>query len=66
MRIQSIQMLTNAGGFASSLFVPILLKEQMDADNFTVGLIVSLFGAATFLSQYMAGRAAMSITAKSG
>jgi len=58
VRIQSIQMLTNAGGFASSLFVPILLKEQMDADNFTVGLIVSLFGAATFLSQYMAGRAA--------
>lgn len=58
MRIQSIQMLTNAGGFASSLFVPILLKQQMGADNFTVGLIVSLFGAATFVSQYMFGRAA--------
>lgn len=58
VRIQSIQMLTNAGGFASSLFVPILLKQQMGADDFTVGLIVSLFGAATFASQYIFGRAA--------
>ena len=58
VRIQSIQMLTNAGGFASSLFVPILLKQQMGADDFTVGLIVSLFGAATFVSQYIFGRAA--------
>jgi len=58
VRIQSIQMLTNAGGFASSLFVPILLKKQLGADDFTVGLIVSLFGAAAFLSQYIFGRAA--------
>lgn len=58
VRIPSIQMLTNAGGFASSLFVPILLKREMGADDFTVGLIVSLFGAAAFLSQYIFGRAA--------
>jgi MFS family permease len=58
MRIQSIQMLTNAGTFASSLFVPILLRRQMGASDFTVGLIVSLFGAAAFLSQYVFGRAA--------
>jgi DHA1 family quinolone resistance protein-like MFS transporter len=58
VRIQTIQMLTNAGGFASSLFVPILLRQEMGADDYTVGLIVSLFGAATFMSQYMFGRAA--------
>ena len=58
MRIQTIQMLTNAGGFASSLFVPILLKQEMGADDYTVGLIVALFGASTFLSQYVFGRAA--------
>ena len=58
VRIQSIQMLTNAGTFASSLFIPILLRNQMGASDFTVGLIVSIFGAAGFLSQYMFGRAA--------
>jgi len=58
VRIQTIQMLTNAGGFASSLFVPILLRQEMGADDFTVGLVVSLFGASTFMSQYMFGRAA--------
>ena len=58
MRIQSIQMLTNAGGFASTLFVPILLKQQMGADDFTVGLVVALFGASTFMAQYIFGRAA--------
>jgi MFS family permease len=58
VRIQTVQMLTNAGGFASSLFVPILLKQQMGADDYTVGLIVALFGASTFLSQYIFGRAA--------
>jgi len=58
VRIQSIQMLTNAGTFASSLFVPILLRQQMGASDFTVGLIVSIFGAAGFISQYMFGRAA--------
>jgi MFS family permease len=58
VRIQSIQMLTNAGGFASSLFIPILLKGEMGADDFTVGLIVAIFGAAGFLSQYIFGRAA--------
>jgi MFS family permease len=61
VRIQSIQMLTNAGGFASSLFIPILLKQQMGASDFTVGLIISLFGAAGFLSQYIFGRAADNI-----
>jgi len=58
MRIQSIQMLTNAGTFASSLFVPILLRQQMGASDFTVGMIVAIFGAAGFLSQYIFGRAA--------
>jgi len=58
VRIQSIQMLTNAGGFASSLFVPLWAKTQMGASDYTVGIIVSLFAAATFLSQYLFGRAA--------
>ena len=58
VRIQSIQMLTNAGTFASSLFVPILLRRQMGASDFTVGLIVAIFAAAGFLSQYIFGRAA--------
>lgn len=58
MRIQAIQLLTNAGGFASSLFVPLWARTVMGASDFTVGVIVSLFAGATFLSQYVFGRAA--------
>jgi len=57
-RIQAIQMFTNAAGFASSLFVPIWLRREMYASDFTVGAIVALFGGAAFLSQYIFGRAA--------
>jgi len=35
-----------------------MLREQMGADDYTVGVIVSLFGASTFMSQYIFGRAA--------
>jgi MFS family permease len=53
-----MQLLTNAGWFASSLFVPLWARTGMGASDFTVGVIVSLFAGAMFFSQYLFGRAA--------
>ena len=58
VRVAAIQVLTNAAVFGAGLFVPLLAKEQMMADDFQIGLIVALFGISLFVSSYLFGRAA--------
>ncbi|MEM3042591.1 MAG: MFS transporter [Thermoplasmata archaeon] len=57
VRVASVQLLSQSAAFSSSLFIPILAK-QLSAGDFEVGAIVSLNGAAGFLSQYLFGREA--------
>ncbi|MGQ9582301.1 MAG: MFS transporter [Thermoplasmatota archaeon] len=57
MRIEAVQLLSQSGAFSASLFVPVLARG-LGAGDFEVGAIVSLFGFAGFLSQFIFGRAA--------
>ncbi len=54
-RLIPIQFLSNSALFASMIFIPILAKE-LSASDFEVGLIVSSYGFALFLSNYIFGR----------
>ncbi|MGB9613140.1 MAG: MFS transporter [Candidatus Margulisiibacteriota bacterium] len=49
-----IQLLTNASIYASSLFIPLMAKE-FGASPFAIGLIVSAFYFAYFVSSYLFG-----------
>lgn len=50
-----IQFLTNAGLFASVVFIPVLATE-LGASRGEVGLIVATYGFAIFVSSYIFGR----------
>lgn len=54
-RLIPIQFLSNSALFASALFIPILAKD-LSATDFEVGLIVSSYGFALFISNYIFGR----------
>ncbi|MFA6431414.1 MAG: MFS transporter, partial [Candidatus Margulisiibacteriota bacterium] len=50
----SIQLLTNIAIFSSSLFIPVM-AEELHADGFMIGLIVSIFNLSYFLAGYLFG-----------
>jgi MFS family permease len=49
-----IQFFTNVSLFASAIFIPILAKE-LGANDFGIGLVVSVFNLAYFISSYLFG-----------
>lgn len=49
-----IQFFTNVSLFASSIFIPILAKE-LGANDFGIGLVVSVFNLTYFISSYLFG-----------
>ena len=55
--VASVQLLSQSAVFSASLFIP-LFARSLGAGDFEVGAIVSLYGLAGFLSQYIFGRAA--------
>lgn len=50
-----IQFLTNAGLFASTVFIPVLARE-LGATRGEIGIIVAAYGLAVFVSSYIFGR----------
>lgn len=54
---EAIQLLSSAGLFGPAIMVPIILQEQLGADESAIGLIAGAFAAAGFISSFTFGRA---------
>lgn len=55
MKPSSIQFLSNAGVFASILFIPIFAKD-LGISEFHIGLIISVYSLSLLVSNYVFGR----------
>jgi len=53
---EAIQLLSNAGVFGPVVIVPLILQQQLHANDQTIGLIAGGFAAAGFISSYIFGR----------
>ncbi len=57
MRLNTIQFFTNSSYMMSIIFIP-LFAESLGATYFEIGLISAIFGATSFLSSFIFGKAA--------
>ncbi|MDO9517556.1 MAG: MFS transporter [Methanosarcinaceae archaeon] len=57
MRLNTIQFLTNTSYMLSMVFIP-LFAESLGATYFEIGVICAVFGATSFLSSFIFGKAA--------
>ena len=57
MKPESVQLLSSAGMFGPAIMVPVILKQQLYANESEIGLIAGAFAAAGFISSYIFGRA---------
>jgi MFS family permease len=58
MRTEAIQLLSSTGSFGPVILVPIILDDHFEASKGLIGIVVSAFAAASFISSYASGRAA--------
>lgn len=57
MKFNTIQFLTNSSYMMSIIFIP-LFAESLGATYFEIGLICAIFGATSFISSFIFGKAA--------
>ncbi|MGP8337862.1 MAG: MFS transporter [Methanosarcinaceae archaeon] len=57
MRFNTIQFLTNSSYMMSIIFVP-MFAESLSATYFEIGMISAIFGATSFISSFIFGKAA--------
>ena len=57
MRPEAIQLLSSAGLFGPAIMVPVILQEELGANESAIGLIAGAFAAAGFISSFTFGRA---------
>jgi len=57
MRLNTIQFLTNSSYMMSIIFIP-LMAESLGASYFEIGVISAVFGATSFISSFIFGKAA--------
>ncbi len=57
MKTETIQVAAGAALLSSFTYIPVLAKEQLNADEFLISLLVGAFAVAAFLSSYIFGRA---------